>query len=138
MVRLRGDDGRISRARSEGGGHDDRIPADRTTTPATVCTVCTAAPATTAAVPTDAICASGRQRAGRKTRPSIAALVLGCSSVIFYFTVFVPLLAIVFAGLAMSAQRKAGQKVNEMATVSPALGIVFLVFGLFFVLFAAG
>ena len=83
-----------------------------------------------------------------KRGQSIAAPVLGGNSVIFHFvifhfvifhfTVFVPRLTIAFADLAMSAQRKAGQKVNETATVSPALGIVFLVFGLFSMLFAAG
>ena len=72
-----------------------------------------------------------------KRGQSIAALVLGCCSPIFYFTVIVPLLAIIFAGLAMSAQRKAGQKVNGMATAGLALGIVFLPLGLLFVLFAA-
>jgi hypothetical protein len=69
-----------------------------------------------------------------KRGQSIAALVLGCSSLFFYFTLIVPLLAIVFGGIAMSAQRKAGQRMNGMAVAGLVLGIVFLMFGVLFIM----
>jgi hypothetical protein len=73
-----------------------------------------------------------------KRGQSIAALVLGCSSIVFYFTLIVPLLAIIFGGIAMSAQRKAGQKMNGMAVAGLVLGIMFLMFGLLLVMLLAG
>ena len=72
-----------------------------------------------------------------KSGQSIAALVLGCCSIVFYFTLIVPVLAIIFASVAMRAQREAGQRVNGMAVAGLVLGLVFSFFGVMFVLYVA-
>jgi hypothetical protein len=72
-----------------------------------------------------------------KAGQSIAALVLGCCSIFFYFTLIVPVLAIIFANIAMRAQRKAGQRVNGMAVAGLVLGIIFSFFGVMFMLYMA-
>jgi hypothetical protein len=63
---------------------------------------------------------------------SITALVLGCTSILFYWTLLVPALAIVFAAAAMTAQRQAGQRADGMAIAGLVLGIVFLLLGIAF------
>ena len=69
-----------------------------------------------------------------KRGQSIAALVLGLTSLFLYATLIVPLLAIIFAGIAMSAQRQAGQRPNGMAVAGLVLGILFLPIGVLVVL----
>ena len=63
---------------------------------------------------------------------SVAALVLGCCSILFYWTLIVPALAIVFGGIAIKAQKDAHQKVSGMAVAGLVLGIVFILLGLLF------
>ena len=72
-----------------------------------------------------------------KAGQSIAALVLGCCSIILYPTLIVPALAIIFATIAMRAQRTAGQRVNGMAIAGLVLGIIFSFFGVMFLLYMA-
>lgn len=74
-----------------------------------------------------------------KAGQSIAALVLGCCSIFLYATVIVPVLAIIFAIIAMRAQRTAGQRVNGMAVAGLVLGIIFsLLSVVFWLLMTAG
>lgn len=78
--------------------------------------------------------------AGYTTTPStegngmaIAALVLGCCSVFFFWLyAIVPVLAIIFAGVSMNQSKKAGRpKVSGMAVAGLVLGVVFTaIFGL--------
>ena len=63
---------------------------------------------------------------------SIAALVLGCCSILFYPTLIVPALAIVFGAIAIKAQKEARQSVNGMAVAGLVLGIVFVLIGILF------
>ena len=67
-----------------------------------------------------------------KNGQSIAALVLGCCSILFYVTLIVPALAIIFGTIAIRAQKEAGQKVSGMAIAGLVLGIVFGLIGLVF------
>lgn len=61
---------------------------------------------------------------------SRAALVLGLGSLFLWFTIMVPLLAIIVGGLAIKAQDDAYQPGNWMAVT----GVVLGVFGLLLVL----
>lgn len=57
---------------------------------------------------------------------SITSLVLGCCSIVFFWLWgIVPVLAIVFGGIALSKQKAAGVKPSGMAVAGLVLGIVF-------------
>jgi hypothetical protein len=74
-----------------------------------------------------------------KAGQSIAALVLGCCSIFLYFTLIVPALAIIFAIIAIKAQRTAGQRMNGMAVAGLVLGIIYSFVGvMFWLLMTAG
>jgi hypothetical protein len=75
---------------------------------------------------------------GVKRGQSTVALVLGCFSLLFYFTLIVPALAVGFGTSAIVAQRKAGQSLDGMAVAGVVLGTVFGLLGLLSVLLAAG
>lgn len=63
---------------------------------------------------------------------SITSMVLGiCSAFFFWLFAVVPILAIIFGGVAMHQQKQAGVKPNGMAITGLTLGIIFTaVFGL--------
>lgn len=68
---------------------------------------------------------------------AVTALVLGCCSIfLFIFYGIVPILAIVFGGVAMRRAKEHNLKPSGMAIAGLVLGIVFLVFTI--ILFAAG
>jgi hypothetical protein len=57
---------------------------------------------------------------------AIAALVLGCVSIVFFWLYgIVPILAIVFGGVSMNQAKRVGAKPNGMAIAGLVLGIVF-------------
>jgi len=57
---------------------------------------------------------------------SIASLVLGCVGIfLFWLYAIVPVLAIIFGGVAINKQKKAGVKPSGMAIAGLVLGIVF-------------
>ena len=57
---------------------------------------------------------------------AVTALVLGCVSIVtFWLWAVVPILAIIFGGIAMYKARSAGRKPSGMAIAGLVLGIVF-------------
>ena len=57
---------------------------------------------------------------------AVAALVLGCCSVFFFWLYgIVPVLAIIFGGVSMDRSKKAGRKPSGMAVAGLTLGIIF-------------
>jgi hypothetical protein len=57
---------------------------------------------------------------------AVAALVLGCVSIVFFWLYGItPILAIVFGGVSMNQAKKAGAKPNGMAIAGLVLGVVF-------------
>lgn len=68
---------------------------------------------------------------------SITALVLGCVSIVFFWVyAIVPILAIIFGGVALKQQKDAGVKPSGMAVAGLVLGIVFTAIFLLFIVAA--
>jgi len=56
---------------------------------------------------------------------AVTSLVLGCCSIVFFFWVIPPVLAIIFGGISISQSKKAGLKPSGMAVAGLTLGIIF-------------